>query len=52
MHASVGCLDIMVRLTKISSAKATPSPLVVTALLGAEPSEGSRKGFFDIAGNP
>lgn len=39
------------KLTKISSAKATPSPFVVTAApgAGAELSEGSRKGFFDMA---
>lgn len=39
------------KLTKISSAKATPSPFAVTAApgAGAELSEGSRKGFFDMA---
>ena len=43
-----------VQLTKISSANATPSPLVVTAAPGggATFSAGSRKGLFDmVAGN-
>jgi hypothetical protein len=42
-------LPTIARLTKISSAKATPSPFVATA--GAGFSAGSRKGFLDMAGN-